>query len=161
MMKGGEPHFSSLDSGFLPLSQPPSLPSAFQSIQASTQLLPTPPSAARRKWTRADAGKPRMPAKVTLWSAWQGTRPLTPRLLATSSLPARQSMPLDVRSTPAGRPLAPAPSSLSCSSRQSAAPLGQCSRRPCGPPAARPAPPLSPWHPRPLPRTPPSPPFPL
>ena len=87
MMKGGEPHFSSLDSGFLPLSQPPSLPSAFQSIQGSPQLLPMPPPAARHKWTRADAGKPRMPAKVALWSAWQGTRPLTPRPPTTSSLP--------------------------------------------------------------------------
>ena len=71
----------------LSLSQPPSLVSAFQSIHGTPQLLPTPPSAARRKWTRADAGKPRMPAKVALWSAWQGTRPLTLRLPATSSLP--------------------------------------------------------------------------
>ena len=69
-MKGGEPHFSSLDSGFLSLSQPPSILSAFQSIQGTPQLLPMPPSAARRKWTRADAGKPRMLAKVVLWSAW-------------------------------------------------------------------------------------------
>ena len=117
MMKGGGTPFSSLDSRFPSLSQPPSLPSAFQSIQGPLQLLPMPPPAARHKSTRVDMGKPRMPAKVALWSAWQGIPLLTPRPRPPRASPARQSMPLDVRSMPAGCPLAPAPSSLSCSSR--------------------------------------------
>ena len=63
-----ETHFPSLDRHFSSISHL-SLLASSRASKASTPLVYS-PCDPRHKWARADVGKPRMPAKVVLWSAW-------------------------------------------------------------------------------------------
>ena len=153
MIKGGrDPIFLSGQ----PLSPPflisPSLLASSRASQASFTLVYSPCSYQTQVGARVRAEKPWMPPKDALWSTSSRSRPLTPRLPTTSSLPLA---PVEAPRRPRHATMSGASSPLLSLTRPrvpDAARLGQCMASHARAPEPCPAPALSPQRPTPPPR---------